>query len=365
MSKPISPTKPTPRKTAQSVPPRKRPTTSKSKPRQRRPAPREWNSRHLLLLALEGLGLALAAVLGIMFVLGSSAHWLSGSGFFAHLLPFATGVVILVVGAAGLLLGWAKLRGWLSRHIPALPAILAAALALASVWFVLHEGYTPVFSHFRSLVGGKQEAGRITLAHQVYAAYRRYPGGQLQAMIKRAEVFNPAIIEAAKIYGLDVHILQGVAATESSFMPRDSHDGGHGLFQITAVPKSILQQAADALDVDQPNLSDQRHNAFIAAATLQHYLQEMHGDLFLGLLAYNIGPRNGGLRFIMQQYGATDFVTLQPYLQQLPRDYPIRVLSYALAFSIWQEQGKLLAYEEGENARIIQRLGVPGLAAGF
>jgi hypothetical protein len=48
----------------------------------------------------------------------------------------------------------------------------------------------------------------------------------------------------------------------------------------------------------------------------------MHGDLFLGLLAYNIGPRNGGLRAIMTQYGAHDFVTIQPYLQLLPRDYP-------------------------------------------
>jgi hypothetical protein len=63
----------------------------------------------------------------------------------------------------------------------------------------------------------------------------------------------------------------------------------------------------------------------------------------------------------MQQYGATDFITIQPYLKQLPRDYPIRVLSYALAFRIQQKKGKLLAYEEGSNALIIQSLGVPGL----
>jgi hypothetical protein len=87
----------------------------------------------------------------------------------------------------------------------------------------------------------------------------------------------------------------------------------------------------------------------------------MNGDLFLGLLAYNIGPRNGGLRFIMQQYGATDFVTMQPYLQTLPRDYPIRVLSYALAFKLYQKDGKLLAYEEGDNAMRIQQMGIPGL----
>ena len=83
------------------------------------------------------------------------------------------------------------------------------------------------------------------------------------------------------------------------------------------------------------------------------------------LLAYNIGPKNGGLRFIMQQYGATDFVTIQPYLQLLPRDYPIRVLSYSLAFRLWQKEGKLLAYEEGKNALHIQSIGIPGLLMDF
>ena len=109
------------------------------------------------------------------------------------------------------------------------------------------------------------------------------------------------------------------------------------------------------------NLSDPRYNAFLGAATLSHYLNEMKDDLFLGLLAYNIGPKNGGLRFIMDQYGATDFVTIQPYLQQLPRDYPIRVLAYALAFRIHGQEGRLLAYEEGTNALRIQGLGIPGL----
>ena len=184
-------------------------------------------------------------------------------------------------------------------------------------------------------------------------------------MINRAEAFNPDIQQAAKAFTLDVNLLQGVAAAESSFMPRPSHDGGQGLFQITAVPKFILQQAGAQLGVENLDLSNPRHNAFIAAATLKHYLAEMQDDLFLGLLAYNIGPRNGGLRFIMQQYGASDFVTMQPYLQQLPRDYPIRVLSYALAFKLWQRDGKLLAYQEGDNATHIQRLGIPGLAADF
>ena len=63
----------------------------------------------------------------------------------------------------------------------------------------------------------------------------------------------------------------------------------------------------------------------------------------------------------MEQYGATDFITIQPYLQQLPRDYPIRVISYSLAFRIHEKEGRLLAYEEGKNALRIQSLGIPGL----
>jgi hypothetical protein len=36
-----------------------------------------------------------------------------------------------------------------------------------------------------------------------------------------------------------------------------------------------------------------------------------------------------------------DFVTIQPYLQNLPRDYPIRVLSAALAYRLWRSGGLL------------------------
>lgn len=262
-----------------------------------------------------------------------------------------------------LLIGWWKLRKWLQGRAAVLTPVLAISFALVIGWFVMQNHFTQAFGHFRMLVGGKQEAGRVTLAHQVYAAYRRYNSTQLLKMVNRAEAYNSAIAEAVKVFDIDPNLLQGIAATESSFLPRDSQDGGHGLFQITLVPKAIMEQAGKRLAVSKPSLLNPRHNAFIAAATVKYYLAEMHDDLFLGLLAYNIGPANGGLRFIMQQYGATDFVTIQPYLQQLPRDYPIRVLSHALAFRLWQKEGKLLVYEEGDNAMRIQRIGIPGLQA--
>jgi hypothetical protein len=89
----------------------------------------------------------------------------------------------------------------------------------------------------------------------------------------------------------------------------------------------------------------------------------MHGDPLLALLAYNIGPRNGGLATITRQFGARDFVTAQPYLKELPRDYPVRVLAAALAYRLWRTDGRLPRYEDGDNARRIQALGIPGVSA--
>jgi len=324
------------------------------------------NFRHrLLLITLEVSGLSITAVTAIMILLGYSANRFSGTSFFASLLPFAMGVLGLILATTGLLIGWWKLRKWSQGRAPLLPSILSICFALVIGWFSMQDQFALARGHFRTLVGGKQEAGRVTIAHQVYAAYRRYDSAQLQRLVQRAQEYNPVIKEAAKEFDIDPNLLQGIAATESSFLPRDSADGGHGLFQITKVPKAVVEQAGKHLSEHQLSLNNHRHNAFLAAATLKYYLAEMNDDLFLGLLAYNIGPANGGLRFIMQKYGVTDFITIQPYLQLLPRDYPIRVLSYSLAFRLWQKDGKLLAYEEGKNALHIQRIGIPGLQTDF
>lgn len=318
-----------------------------------------------LLTGIEILGLSVAAVCAVIMLLGYSAGRFSGSSFFSHLLPFTAGVLVLIVAAALFLLGWWKLRQWLQRYSAFFTPALSISLALLITWLVAHDQFTLAYGNFRTLVGGKEEAGRVTISHQVYATYRRHDAAQLQKMVNRSQEYRRAIEDAARSFGIDVHLLHGIAATESSFIPRDSHDGGRGLFQITRVPEAVVTQARRRLNVEKIVLDNPRHNAFVAAATFKHYLAEMKDDLFLGLLAYNIGPANGGLRFIMQQYGATDFTTIQPYLQTLPRDYPIRVLAYSLAFRLWQQEGRLLAYEEGNNAIRIQRIGIPGLRAGL
>ena len=367
MNKPVTPRNPTKTKPEPGAKDKPRATRA---PRQRSKkaitSPPEKNfRRRLLLISLEVSGLVITAVSAIMVLLGYSANWFSGTRFFTSLLPFAIGVLGLILATTGLLIGWWKLRKWSQGRAPLMPSILSICFVLVIGWFSMQDQFALARGHFRTLVGGKQEAGRVTIAHQVYAAYRRYDSAQLQRLVQRAQEYNPVIKEAAKEFDIDPNLLQGIAATESSFLPRDSADGGHGLFQITKVPKAVVEQAGKRLSEHQLSLHNPRHNAFLAAATLKYYLAEMHDDLFLGLLAYNIGPANGGLRFIMQKYGVTDFITIQPYLQLLPRDYPIRVLSYSLAFRLWQKDGKLLAYEEGKNALHIQRIGIPGLQTDF
>lgn len=315
----------------------------------------------VLFLTIETLALTAIAIYGIVVVLGNAANWFSGTSFLGSLLPFAAGVMGLILVSTIFLIAWWKLRSTLKTHSTALVPIIASGLVLVLALIFGQDRLSQSFGQFRTLVGGKEEASRVTLNHQVFAAYRRYNSTNLAKMMQRAEPYNAAIAEAAAEFDIDQNLLQGIAATESSFIPRDSHDGGHGLFQITAVPKSVLEEAKAHLGAEQLSLVQPRDNAFIAAATFKHYLADMKDDVFLGLLAYNIGPANGGLRFIMQKYGVTDFITIQPYLQLLPRDYPIRVLSYALAFRLWQKQGKLPAYEAGSNAMQIQRLGIPGL----
>ena len=322
------------------------------------------NKPPLLLTGLEVLGLVIVAVAAVMVVLGYTASWFSDTRFFASLLPFAVFVLGLIVITAVLLIGWWRFRKWLLERSSLLPFALSFSLALAMGCFVMQGQFSHGFENFRTLIGGRHEDRRINLAHQVYAAYRRCDQTQMQKMIERAQQYTPALNEASLAYDIDQNLLLGVAAAESSFLPRASKDGGVGLFQITQVPEIILEQVGRRLMVDKVVLTDPRHNAFVAAAVLKHYITEMNDNLFMGLLAYNIGPANGGLRFIMKQYGATNFVTIQPYLQQLPRDYPIRVLSYSLAFRLWQQEGRVLAYEEGKNAQRIQNIGIPGLKRG-
>jgi len=313
-----------------------------------------------MLTGIEIVALLSAALLGFIGLLGYFADWFVGSGWL-HLLPFAGAVLLLALATAMLLRGWLALRRWLRRRLAWSPAVLALGIAATTGWLAMRPEFQHQVGSLRALVGGQAEAEQAAIGHQVYAAYRRSDLVELERMLERARVYEPTVLEAAAAFNVDPEVLMGVGAAESAFNPRDSRDGGRGLFQITAPPKVTVTLVEKRLGVKRLDPLNQRHNAYVAAAMLKLYLSDMRGDLFLGLLAYNIGPRNGGLRSIMKQYGARDFVTIQPYLQHLPRDYPIRVLSAALAYRLWRTEGKLPRYEDGDNARRVQRVGIPGL----
>src|SRR3989442_5044402 len=305
----------------------------------------------------------LTALVGVIAALGWLADTVAGASPWWRLPLFAAGVLALGMGAATLLGGWLAARGWLARGAAALRAGARLAVAGLALWLAWGPAFHARLTSLRMLVGGRAETERLTLAHQVYAAYRRADLAALARVLERARVYEPTVLEAAAAFGVDAEGLMGVGAAESAFYPRDSAGGGRGLFQITAPPAEAVSEVRRRLGVAELGALNQRPNAFLAAATLRRYLDEMHGDLFLGLLAYNIGPRNGGLPATMEQYRAPHFAPIQPYLNTLPRDYPIRVLSAALAYRLWRTEGRLPRYEDGTNAQHIQSVGVPGLVA--
>ncbi len=344
---------------------RKRPSAGKSaKSTAARSVLSRFPWRWALLLGAEICALVAACLVGTIAVLGRAAEWFGGTSLAANLLPFAGTVLLLALAGAALLWLWLWVRPRLKLKAAFLPAGLALCVAAGAGLSAAREPFRRELANLRGLVGGTEEAERLTIAHQVFAAYRRSDLAQMRRIIDRAQIYLPAIRQAAEANTVDDEILVGIGAAESSFLPRDSKDGGRGLFQITAPPKAAVEAARKQLGADKPDPLNPTHKTYLAAATLRHYLRDMKGDLFLGLLAYNIGPSNGGLRSIMSQYGARDFVTIQPYLQNLPRDYPIRVLSAALAYRLWRIDGKLPRYEEGNNAQHIQDVGIPGLGVG-
>ncbi len=351
------------KRTHRSSPPRRTPTRTG---RRRvavssRAASAMGRGKWLMLAILEVLLLTSAGLVAIIAVMGRAADWFGGSGLTQSLLPFAGTVLILAIAGSVLIGLWNHLRRRLVHMAPLAPLAAAGLVVFGACVFASRPDFRADLQNLRTLVGGVEQAGKSSIGHQVYAAYRRADLDAMQAILGRSRPYLPAIRTAAQTYGVDGEVLVGIGVTESSFVPRDSQDGGRGIFQITAAPRAAVEAVKKQLRISRPDPLNPQHNAQLAAATLRHYLDEMNGDLFLALLAYNIGPRNGGLSAIMRQYGAKDFFTIQPYLQHLPRAYPIRVLSAALAYRLWSREGQLPHYQDGENARFIQAVGIPGL----
>src|SRR5439155_1106490 len=230
----------------------------------------------------EVAALVVTALVGVIAALGWLADMVAGASPWWRLVLFAAGVLALGMGAVTLLRGWLAARRWLARRAAALPAGAALAVAGLALWLASGPAFHARLTSLRMLVGGRAETERLTLAHQVYAAYRRADLAALARVLERARVYEPTVLEAAAGFGVDAEVLMGVGAAESAFYPRDSAGGGRGLFQITAPPAEAVAEVRRRLGVAELDPLNQRHNAFAAAATLRRYLDEMRGDLFLG-----------------------------------------------------------------------------------
>ena len=331
-----------------------------------------WKRRLLYFLGrwfgvgVEGFALGVGSLVAITIALSQLSQRFAGESAPVIMLWFGALVVALCLAILAFLKAWFTWRRFIvrvgrrGRHAPVAVALCLGVGATGS-W--IDSTARDDLRQLQSLFGGSAETERSTIAHQIYARYRRSNLEQTSRMILRGMPYDATVREAGAAFSVSYEILMGIAATESSFLPRPSKDGGQGLFQITKPPREALDAAKSALGVDALDVkNDHRHNIYAGAATFRHYLEQMDDDLFLALLAYNIGPYNGGLRSVMRNYGARDYVTIQPYLKDLPRDYPIRVLSAALSYRLWTRNfGKLPRYEDGDNAKSIQEIGVPGL----
>lgn len=189
-----------------------------------------------LLLLLEWSGLLVIGLAALVLLLGHFGNRFSGTDMLGSLLPFAGGVLAFVIAATVLLSGWKWLRGWLKNWSTVLPAAVIVVCTLVFIVCIPRGSFTKAFGYYRTLVGGKEEASRITLAHQVYAAYRRLGTGPVQQMIDRSQPFAADIEAAAKRYTLDPDLLKGLAAAESSYLPRQSEDGGQGSSRLPGRP---------------------------------------------------------------------------------------------------------------------------------
>ncbi|MGR9044859.1 MAG: transglycosylase, partial [Gammaproteobacteria bacterium] len=124
---------------------------AQTKRRSKRTKPVGFFGRSFYWVALELTGLLVSVILAIIVLLGYSATWFSGTRFLTSLLPFAAGVLVLVLLTAGFLIVWWKLRKLLKGRAEPLPSMLSTSLALFIAWSTIQGDFALAFNQFRML----------------------------------------------------------------------------------------------------------------------------------------------------------------------------------------------------------------------
>jgi len=102
--------------------------------------------------------------------------------------------------------------------------------------------------------------------------------------LKRLSKYEPYIIEASEIYGVDKNLIRSVILTESAANEKAlSKAKAKGLMQL-------MDGTAREMGVN--NVWDPRENIFGGTKYLAQILRQYNGDLKLSLASYNAGPGN-------------------------------------------------------------------------
>src|SRR5204862_4534064 len=97
------------------------------------------------------------------------------------------------VAAAFLLRGWLALRARLVTYAARAPAVLAVAVAGVALMISRRPAFRRELRDLQALVGGSAEAERASIAHQVWATYRRTDGAQMLRVLERARVYEATV----------------------------------------------------------------------------------------------------------------------------------------------------------------------------
>src|SRR6184192_3730682 len=170
---------------------------------------------------LEAVALVAAALIAAIALLGELARAVAGRGIWLHVVPFTGAVLGLGIAAALLLRAWLVLRARLAAYAAGAPAVLAVAVAGVALAVSRRPAFRREMRDLQALIGGSAEAERTSIAHQVWAAYRRTDTAHMLRILERARVYEATVHEAAAAFGVDPEVLMGAAAAESAFYPRD------------------------------------------------------------------------------------------------------------------------------------------------
>ena len=136
-------------------------------------------------VTLDAVALVAAALIAAIALLGELARAVAGRGIWLHVVPFTGAVLGLGIAAALLLRAWLIARARLAGYASRAPVILALVVAALALLVSRRPAFRREMYELQALVGGSAEAERTSVAHQVWAAYRRTDGARGGGGVRR------------------------------------------------------------------------------------------------------------------------------------------------------------------------------------